>query len=158
LLTLRLPLLIMHQGRPRHQPSELRPQAARLRQHVREYSVSTGWRLHLKAFSMEKLAAELERNGRERRRRRLTLKELKAAPPPVLFGRRLPSAGGTPPHAETAHTPSRCCPHHSTYCVSRSMCLIRRNMRYQAGRRSPTPTLAECTRAGAFASPKGESC
>jgi hypothetical protein len=68
--------------------SELRAQAAQLRHHAREYSASTGWPLHSKAYALEKLAAELERNGRERRRRRLTLKELEAAPPPVLFGQR----------------------------------------------------------------------
>jgi hypothetical protein len=67
--------------------SELRAQAAP-RHHAREYSASTGWPLHSKAYAMERLAAELERNGRERRRRRVTLTELQAAPPPVLFGRR----------------------------------------------------------------------
>jgi hypothetical protein len=74
--------------------SELRAQASRLRHHAREYSSATGWPLRSKAYALEQLAAELERNGRERRRRRLSLKELKAAPPPILFGRRsLPAAG-----------------------------------------------------------------
>jgi hypothetical protein len=68
--------------------SELRAQAGRLRQHAREYSGATGWPLLSRAYALEKLAAELERNGRERRRPRLSLKELKAAPPPPLFGRR----------------------------------------------------------------------
>jgi hypothetical protein len=68
--------------------SEIRAQARQLRQHAREYSTSAGSPLLLRAYALEQLAAELERNGRERRRDRIILGDPKGAPPRRMFGRR----------------------------------------------------------------------
>lgn len=68
--------------------SEIRAKAAQLRQHAAEYAAWTAWPLLSRAYALEQLAAELDRNGRERRCGRLTLKDLEEAARPHLFGRR----------------------------------------------------------------------
>jgi hypothetical protein len=72
--------------------AEIRAQATQLRNHAREYSASAGSPLLSRAHALEQLAAELERNGRERRRDRLGPQDIRKLPPRRPFGRRrLPS-------------------------------------------------------------------
>jgi hypothetical protein len=66
----------------------LRERAADLRVLAKNYAPETGRSLSLKATALERLAAELERNGRERRQPPLTLKQRAALPSRPLFGRR----------------------------------------------------------------------
>ena len=68
--------------------AEIRAQATQLRNHAREYSAVTGSPLLSRAHALERLAAELERNGRERRRDRTGMRESRKLPPRRLFGRR----------------------------------------------------------------------
>jgi hypothetical protein len=68
--------------------AEIRARATQLRNHAREYSASAGSPLLSRAYALERLAAELERNGRERRRDRLSLRETRKLPPRRPFGRR----------------------------------------------------------------------
>jgi hypothetical protein len=66
----------------------LREKAEDLRLLAREYAPEVGRPLTVKARALERLAAELERNGRERRLPPLTLKQRALLPSPRLFGRR----------------------------------------------------------------------
>jgi hypothetical protein len=66
----------------------LREKAASLRILARDYAPEVGFPLSCKATALERLAAELDRNGRERRQSPLTLKERAAMPPRPVFGRR----------------------------------------------------------------------
>ncbi len=66
----------------------LREKAADLRSLAREYAPEVARSLSLKAQALERQAAELERNSRERRQPPLTLKQRAALPPRRLFGRR----------------------------------------------------------------------
>jgi hypothetical protein len=66
----------------------LRDKADELRSLAREYAPEVGRPLTVKARALERLAAELERNGRERRLSPLTLKQRAGLPGPRLFGRR----------------------------------------------------------------------
>jgi hypothetical protein len=68
--------------------ASLREKAADLRALARDYAPDVGRPLSMKATALERLAAELERNGRERRQPALTLKERAALPPGRVFGRR----------------------------------------------------------------------
>jgi hypothetical protein len=67
----------------------LREKAAALRILARDYAPDVGRPLSLKAIALERQAAEIERDGRERRLPPLTLKERAGLPPRPLFGRRL---------------------------------------------------------------------
>jgi hypothetical protein len=72
----------------------LRDKAEELRLLAREYAPDVALPLSLKAVALEREAAELERNGRERRLPPLTLRERALLPSPRPFGRRgLPHAG-----------------------------------------------------------------
>jgi hypothetical protein len=72
----------------------LRDKADQLRLLAREYAPDVGLPLALKAGALEREAAELERNGRERRMPPLTLRQRALLPSPRPFGRRgLPRAG-----------------------------------------------------------------
>jgi hypothetical protein len=78
----------------------LRDKAEELRLLAREYAPDVALPLSLKAVALERQAAELERNGRERRLPPLTLRQQALLPWPRPFGRRgLPRAG------EGAHRP-----------------------------------------------------
>jgi hypothetical protein len=66
----------------------LRERAEELRIRAKDYAPDVGLPLSLKARALERLAAELERNGRERRQPALTLREQAAVRAPRLFGRR----------------------------------------------------------------------
>lgn len=68
--------------------TEMREKAAQLRAHAAEYAPSTGWPLLVRARALERLAAELDRNGRERRQPRLSMKDIETAPRRPVFGRR----------------------------------------------------------------------
>lgn len=65
----------------------LREQAARLRDHAREYDHEAARPLTMRAMALEWEAALLERAGRERRLPRLSLRQRKMAPPRRPFGR-----------------------------------------------------------------------
>ena len=72
----------------------MRDKADQLRLLAREYAPDVGLPLSLKAGALEREAAELERNGRERRMPPLTLRQRALLPSPRPFGRRgLPRAG-----------------------------------------------------------------
>jgi hypothetical protein len=66
----------------------LRDKAEALRLLAREYAPEVARPLALKANALDRLAAELDRNGRERRLPPLTLKQRALLPSPRLFGRR----------------------------------------------------------------------
>ncbi|MBV9930500.1 MAG: hypothetical protein JO013_06110 [Alphaproteobacteria bacterium] len=66
----------------------LREKAEQLRTLAREYAPDVGFPLSLKATRLEREAAELERQGRERRLPPLTLRERALFPSPRPFGRR----------------------------------------------------------------------
>lgn len=72
----------------------LRERASELRVLAREYAPEVGRPLVLKAAALERLAADLERNGLERRQPRRTLKELALLQPRRTFGRRQVALGG----------------------------------------------------------------
>jgi len=72
----------------------LREKADQLRLLAREYAPDVGFPLSVKASALEREAAELERNGRERRLPPLTLQQRALLVAPRPFGRRgLPRAG-----------------------------------------------------------------
>jgi hypothetical protein len=66
----------------------LRDKAEELRLLAREYAPDVALPLSLKAVALEREAAELERNGRERRLPPLTLRQRAAMPSRPVFGRR----------------------------------------------------------------------
>jgi hypothetical protein len=66
----------------------LRDKAEQLRHLARDYAPEVGLPLSLKAIALDRQAAELERNGRERRLPPLTLKQRALLPSPRPFGRR----------------------------------------------------------------------
>jgi hypothetical protein len=68
--------------------ASLREKAASLRTLARDYAPEVALPLSSKAVALERQAAELERNGRERRQPPLTLRERAALPSGPVFGRR----------------------------------------------------------------------
>lgn len=66
----------------------IREQAARTREHAREYRHDVARPLLERARALEWEAAMLEREGRERRRVRLTARDRALIPPRPVFGRK----------------------------------------------------------------------
>jgi hypothetical protein len=75
-------------GRTMTNAAALREQAARTREHAREYRLDVARPLIERARALEWEAAMLEREGRERRLRRLTGRERALFPARPIFGRK----------------------------------------------------------------------